>query len=623
VLAQRLLVDAATQSNRAEMLKVLMTAIRSNSARVALIKTLSTQKHMPQAFAVFRACEEKTSTMFNALLDACINSGTTEDVAQVMREAQETGMADIVSYNTYMKAQLKSGKHEDVQKVMTSMRSAGLQPNQVTFNELLDAAIATDIDSAWSLVDEMQACNVKPNSVTCSILLKGIHGASNHSHLDKVMRILDKVEGAMDEVLLSSVVEACIRSGRADLLTSLLKKQRSSKLVSLTGSHTYGSIIRAYGFVKDIEGAWYTWKEMQKQNIVPTCITLGCMVESLVTNGDIEAGYRLIHDMLCSSKTKSLVNSVMYGSILKGFAHQKMFRRVWEVYEEMKANKVQFSMVTFNTLIDACARCGELTRISGLLEEMDVQGVKLSIVTYSAILKGYCQADRLDEAFKLVDDMRRTTEFKPDEIMFNTLLDGCARKGLYDRGMATLQQMEEAGVRPSNFTLSVLVKLGNRSKKLDKAFELVDEITKKYGFRANVHVFANLVQACVHHRDLPRALSVLERMLENRVRPDIRTYSLLIKAHVDARHPIEAAGLVRAAMGLRGPHPCLSKFPTDALRSQGVLPGDLLSETLLGLSGPCREQRLASALLNDLDRLPGMKLDPKLKLTVAARVMDP
>jgi pentatricopeptide repeat protein len=313
----------------------------------------------------------------------------------------------------------------------------------------------------------------------------------------------------------------------------------------------------------------------------------------------------------------------MYGSLLKGFAHQKMFNRVWEVYEEMKAQKLQFSMVTFNTLIDACARCGELNRISGLLQEMDTQGVKASIVTYSAILKGYCQADRLDDAFKLVDDMRRTTQFKPDEIMFNTLLDGCARKGFYDRGIATLRQMEDAGVRPTNFTLSVLVKLGNRGKKIDKAFELVDEMTKKYGFRANVHVFANLVQACVNHRDLPRGLRVLESMVQERVRPDIRTYSLLIKAFVDARQPIEAAGLVRAAVGLRGPHPCLSKFPAEALRCQGALPGDLISETLLGISGPCHEQRLASALLNDLNRLPGMKLDPRMKLTVASRVVDP
>merc|ERR1719158_1797779 len=241
-----------------------------------------------------------------------------------------------------------------------------------------------------------------------------------------------------------------------------LKKERAFKRIVVKSPHTYGSIIRAYGYVQDIQGAWDTWHEMRKQHIAPISVTLGCMVEALVTNGDIEGGYELVHEMLQDEKTASLVNAVMYGSIVKGFSHKKCFNRMWEVYDEMVERKLQFSMVTYNTLIDACARSGELGRIPSLLKDIDAQGLKMGIVTYSAILKGYCQTNRLDEAFELLDDMRRTTKIVPDEIMFNTLLDGCARQGLYDRGMALLEKMKKSGARPSNFTLSVLVKLANR-----------------------------------------------------------------------------------------------------------------------------------------------------------------
>merc|ERR1719231_1022881 len=121
----------------------------------------------------------------------------------------------------------------------------------------------------------------------------------------------------------------------------------------------------------------------------------------------------------------------------------------------MLEHKLQFSMVTYNTLIDACARSSELGRIPSLLKDIQAQGLEMGIVTYSAILKGYCQTNRLDEAFELLENMRRTTNLEPDEIMFNTLLDGCARQGLYDRGMAFFEKMSKSGVRPSNFTLSV------------------------------------------------------------------------------------------------------------------------------------------------------------------------
>merc|ERR1719502_186849 len=112
----------------------------------------------------------------------------------------------------------------------------------------------------------------------------------------------------------------------------------------------------------------------------------------------------------------------------------------------MVQRKLQFSMVTFNTLIDACSRSGDLDRIPSLLKDIHAQGLQMGVVTYGAILKGYCQTNRLDEAFELLDDMQANTEFRPDEIMYNVLLDGCARQGLYDRGMTVLERMNKSGV---------------------------------------------------------------------------------------------------------------------------------------------------------------------------------
>jgi pentatricopeptide repeat protein len=510
-----------------------------------------------------------------------------------------------------------AGNEQEVRRVMASMRSAGVQPTIITCNKLLGAAVASNAEAVWTIIDEMNAFKVKPDPVSCAILLKSRCVNSKAANLEKVMALLADLRGGVDEVLFNSVVDACVRLGRSDLLMPFLK---TSKCVA-KGAHTYGSIIRAYGYVQDIRGAWDTWNQMRMQHIAPISVTLGCMVEALVTNGDIEGGYELIQEMRGSEKTALLVNAIMYGSIVKGFSHNKNFGRVWQVYDEMVEQKLQFSMVTYNTLIDTCARSGELSRIPSLLKDIESQGLKMGIVTYSAILKGYCQKNMIDEAFELFDDMSRTTDLVPDEIMFNSLIDGCARQGLYDRGMGMFEKMKASGVRPTNYTLSVLVKLADRAKKVNKAFEICEELSTKYNFRLNVHVYANLVQACTRQRDVPRAIGVLERMLEARVKPDMRTYSLLLRACIDGRQPKEAAGLLRAATGLSGPHEQLAKFPRNALQPQGGLPGDLISEILVGIAN-CREERLSAALLAELGRVPGLQLDPKLKLRLAARVAE-
>merc|ERR1719502_2218271 len=113
--------------------------------------------------------------------------------------------------------------------------------------------------------------------------------------------------------------------------------------------------------------------------------------------------------------------------------------------------------------------------------------------------------------------------------------------------MTVLSEMETVGVTPSNFTLSVLVKLCSRAKRLDRAFEIVQEVSTKHRIRPNVHVFSNLIQASIQNKNTARAFDVMEKLLSEGIRPDVRTYSLLLRACISSAMPQDAAGLMRAA----------------------------------------------------------------------------
>merc|ERR1719389_1558721 len=157
-----------------------------------------------------------------------------------------------------------------------------------------------------------------------------------------------------------------------------------------------------------------------------------------------------------------------------------------------------------------------MEQIPKLMEDMKAKQVQPNVITYSTMLKGHCQNGNIQEGFALLEQMKKDTRMKPDEIMYNSLLDGCAQNSLIDEGLRLLEEMQSEGVRPSNFTLSILVKLMNRAKRLDQAFSLVEDITRKYNFRPNVHVYANLVQACVSNQNFMRGMTVLEQMLKQR-----------------------------------------------------------------------------------------------------------
>eukprot|EP00428_Durinskia_dybowskii_P017090 CAMPEP_0170208154 /NCGR_PEP_ID=MMETSP0116_2-20130129/3659_1 /TAXON_ID=400756 /ORGANISM="Durinskia baltica, Strain CSIRO CS-38" /LENGTH=1079 /DNA_ID=CAMNT_0010458621 /DNA_START=88 /DNA_END=3324 /DNA_ORIENTATION=+ len=603
------LMNAALRSGRHNLAKHVLDACPADVAKhIAMVRGCAAKGDLAGAHEVFNGLLktgiEVNSVVYNTVLDACVECRDLKAAEAWMETTKKAGRADVVSYNTLIKAHLQSGNVGKARDLVAQMRAEGLQPNRITFNELANGIVsgAGGGDAAarrrelWGVVKEMQAAGVKPNQVTCSILLKGLNARSRQAEINETMDLITNMDEPMDEVLLSSVVEACVRIGQPALLAAKLKQLQGAQGAAVNGSHTFGSLIKAYGHAKDMAGVWRCWREMRSRRIRPTGITTGCMVEAVVSNGDTEGAYELIQEIRQDESCRDVLNAVIYCSVLKGFTREKRIDRVWAVYEEMLSMKVELSPVTYNTLLDACARSSQMDRAPGIMQDMKAKGIQPNLITYSTLVKGHCQAGDLDRGFATLEEMCRETDFKPDEIMYNSLLDGCAQGGMVGRGLSVLERMQREGVPPSNYSLSLLVKLMSRARRLDGAFELVDKISAKYGFRPNVHVFTNLIQACIANRQLQRGMATFERMLKERVRPESRTIAILARASLAQGAAEQAAGLLRAALGL--PTVGMSPVAEDLLPHAVATSLDpaVVSEALQGLADRGRVHDLAVPL---------------------------
>jgi pentatricopeptide repeat protein len=624
VRMERSLMNAALKCGRTHLAKVLLSSSPSDIGKhVAMIRNCATEKNLKGAFGVFESLEQNgvdlNTVIYNTVLDACVECRDLQAAESWMQRMRKKGMTDVVSFNTLIKAHLQNNSLEMARRLVDEMKTEGLQPNRVTFNELINAMVSKNSGSSrkvmWDMVEEMQGADVKPNQVTVSILLKSLNYHSGQSEISKTLSLIKNMDEPMDEVLLSSVVEACVRIGKPDLLEEQLKHLQDSS-VCINGSHTYGSLIKAYGHAKDTAGIWRCWKEMRSRHIKPTSITLGCMVEAVVNNGDSDGAFDLIHQMQGDEQCSSVINSVIYCSVLKGFTREKKMDQVWAVYKEMKDRGMELSIVTFNTLLDACARCGRMDHLPQILENMKAHEVKPNVITYSTMLKGHCQNGNIQEGFAIFAQMKKDTRMKPDEIMYNSLLDGCAQNSLIDEGLRLLEEMQTEGVPPSNFTLSILVKLMNRARRLDRAFSLVEELTKKYNFRPNVHVYTNLVQACASNQQLPRGVCTLEKMIQDGVVPESRTYSILVRTSISKGLFEQAVGLLRGALGLSGALPFLQQRGAVCHN----LDYSLINETLAILADRGQAQSLAVPLLSAI-----RQNYPKIRIDAATqrKVMSP
>jgi pentatricopeptide repeat protein len=507
------------------------------------------------AFASIKlGCSTMTTLPYNSILDACVQCSDMQKAAKYFADAKELELVDVVSYNTMIKGLLTSGGMEPVKGLLAEMAQQGMKPTHVTFHSILHAAVrGGDRDAAWSWLSELQRAELKPTSVTCSILLKLVTKPSHGADMSRVMSLIKEGEMKMDEVLLTSIVDVCLKTQRLDLLAERLRDCKDKSVFNRLSAPTYGAMIKAYGQAQNVGEVWNLWNGMIRSDVQPTVITLGCMVDALVMNGGVDSAWELVNELWEQESQKVLLNTVIYSTILKGFAMNRLLGKAFAVYDTMQARGVVGNTITYNTMLNALVRCGDIRRLPQLLEDMRSASpqVEPDMITYSTIMKGYCSSGDLDKGLELLRDMVASGQYAPDEVMYNSLLEGCAKEQRLEDALTLLNKMQAAGVAQSNYTLSIMIKLLGRAKHLSKAFDMLQEAKRK-GVRPNIQVWTCLMQACFHNRQLKKALAVHDECVDDGCLLDEKAYTSLARGCMQAGAVETAVEVVRCASGLSG-----------------------------------------------------------------------
>merc|ERR1719390_165255 len=292
----------------------------------------------------------------------------------------------------------------------------------------------------------------------------------------------------------------------------------------------------------------------------------------------------------------------------------RQVERLFAVYAEMRERGIVVNTVTYNTLLDACARSGCMDRAPALMAEMRAAGVAPDRITYSALVKGHCFSGDVDAAFAVLAEMQDTDSLVPDEMLYNSLLDGCAKEHRLQEALDLFATMRARGVRPSNFTLCTLVKLLGRARRLPQAFGILDELCGAGGLRPNVQVYTCLMTACMDNGQLDKALQLQNEVIDAGCQPDAKLYNALVRGCLRAGSMTKAVEVVRCAYQLSGhgftaPH-----------RAVGV-DTRVLEELVVRLNqGGRADGEAARSLVADLKQRSGVTLQDSIYAQVAQRV---
>eukprot|EP00933_Yihiella_yeosuensis_P013279 TRINITY_DN12382_c0_g2_i1.p1 TRINITY_DN12382_c0_g2~~TRINITY_DN12382_c0_g2_i1.p1 ORF type:complete len:1033 (+),score=227.93 TRINITY_DN12382_c0_g2_i1:229-3327(+) len=594
------------------------------NCQVDTLKKLVKANDFGGALTAFDALDRSKAPLdaYRFALQACVELEHLMRAKELLSEMIVVGEVDIAAFNILLKAYMKIGEVEKACAMFKEMKKTNCTPNSITFNEiasfLTSSNRAAQRNSAWEAMDLLISMGGKATRNGCTQIFKHLKNSSSNAEINRTMKLLDHLEEPMSDGLLACGVEACVRLGKKHVLAQKLELLQGDDPVKITSAHNFGSIIKGYSCLGDVNGAWQCWRDMYSQHITPTSITIGCMVEAVARNGDVDGAHDLIQTLLSDKETRSNINAIIYGSVLKGYGRAGRMERLWSTFEEMKLQRVELSLMTFNALLDACARNKQMEHVHALILEMRALGLKPNIITHSTLIKAFCAVGDMKSAFDILGDLRRG-ENKPDEVVYNTMIEGCLHAGVVSEGEQMIEDMMSEGVPPSNYTLTMLARLLGQNGRVERAVEMVEDASTKFHLKLNSHVHTALVQAYMNIKNHSQAARRYFKATRERCSVDAKTCRDLCRSLMHLGKMDLATDLLRNMLGLdenqrRG---CSS---TNLLLEDSFL-SDFFNALVGGSrkgSGRTSDKSVAPRLLEEIKSLkPDVRIDPSVMRKIA------
>jgi pentatricopeptide repeat protein len=215
-------------------------------------------------------------------------------------------------------------------------------------------------------------------------------------------------------------------------------------------------------------------------------------------------------------RTKGIMPSqITFGILLDACINENQVERAEEVFDTMKKEGCQMNTVLYTTLIKGFARAGQLVKAMGVYEDMCAQKlVPPDLITFSILIKANSDEGKMKEALDLVMAMK-CQGLRPDEVIFNNLLGGCIKQGRVELAQSLYQDMLSNGVKPSSATFSILIRLYSSCKMLDEAVDMLRQEPNAQGVEIESRLYAQLAQCCLRQRQGRRAVEVYKALLEH------------------------------------------------------------------------------------------------------------
>ncbi|KAI3689371.1 hypothetical protein L2E82_47326 [Cichorium intybus] len=346
------------------------------------------------------------------------------------------------------------------------MKSLGHHPNEVSYTTLINGySRIGELGFAQKLLDEMSECDVRPNSLTYSVLIRG---ALHKRDIELYTSLLQKLWTTMadenhnqtvNHAAFSNLIYTLCQEGMFKSVFDIAEKMPQGNNVS--NEFAYAQMIDSLCRHGRHHGASRIVYMMMKQRYVPSLLSYNSIIHGLTKNGGYLRAYQLLEQGIEFNYTPSENTYKILIECLCSQEHDLIkAKKLLDIMLNKKGvDKVRIYNIYISSLCQM--KKDSSTELLNTLLIMLETKCHPDIVTLNTVINGFCKMGKLEDAIKVLDDMLigKFSFCNPDSVTFTTIISGLLTFGRTKEAFDILYKvMPEKGFHPSVITYNVVLR---------------------------------------------------------------------------------------------------------------------------------------------------------------------
>ncbi|XP_019158607.1 PREDICTED: pentatricopeptide repeat-containing protein At3g24000, mitochondrial isoform X1 [Ipomoea nil] len=407
-----------------------------------------------------RGAMEPDATLYHKLIKKCAECKRLKEGRVVHKHFVRSRFNHyVVPYNTLINMYSKCDSMQEAQQVFNEMP----ERDMVSWATLITGYSQNErAVQALAMFHEMLRAGFMPNEFTFGSVLKSAGAAPTDSMIGRQIHGVCLKYGYEENVYVgSALLDMYARCGQMEEAMFVFQAMRSKNEVS------WNALIAGHARKGEAENAVNLFSGMKRGGFYPTHYTFSSIFTACACSGALEQG-KWVHGHMIKSGLGLI--AFVGNTLLNMYAKSGSINDAKKVFYRL----VKKNIVSWNSMLTACAQHGLGMETVELFEEMLIEGLE------------------------------------PNEVTFLCVLTACSHSGLLDKGMHYFELMKKMKVEYDISHYVTIVDLLGRAGQLDRAQSFIKDMP----IEPTAAIWKALLGACRKHKNMELGVFAAERVFE-------------------------------------------------------------------------------------------------------------